>query len=152
MWTWIPFLPVLPPLPAGTWDALQVSLLPIPLTEQQRLPGSSITPGCHSRDVDPSLEFGDILITLCQSRWCKQLRERGCTGDFGEVFVFWQRRNCALSVGSYPQPMKKSKPQICFVTQLSFYDICPNFSHCAVTIPENSSFIFFLIFFFSFLK
>lgn len=108
-----------------------------PLAEQQRLHQSFPTPGCHSRDVGPTPAFGDILIPLCRC-WGERLH-----WGFRSGFVFWQRRNCALSLGLYPQPTKKSKPQISFETLLGFYCICPNFSHCAVTLQENASFIWF---------
>lgn len=55
-------------------------------------------------------------------------------------------------MGLYPQPTKKFKPQISFVTLLSFYCVCPNFSHRAVILHENSSFISFLINIISFIS
>lgn len=132
MCSWIPFLPVLPSLPAAAWAALQVSLCC----------GAPTSPGCHPRDIGPS----QPLVTsqspsagaAAASSWGSRLH-----WGFWGGFVFWQRRNCALSVGLYPQPMKKPKPQIRFVTLLSFCCVCPNLSHCAVTLPKNSSFNFY---------
>lgn len=87
---------------------------PQPLSEQQRLGASPHhlrvpLPGCASLPT-----FGDILWWHphfpLQCWGCARLRNEAVLG-FWWAFVFWQRRNCTLSMGLHP----------CFVTLLSFY-------------------------------